>query len=409
MTKKPFILLADDEAIIRRRVKMMLGDKFLIDEAPTANETRSAIAKNYDAILLDIVFPDGNGIEICSEIKKHDPHSTVVITSSMESIDAWNQAFDAGADGYLEKKDLLELDPRKIALIIINLIERNRLRRQAEETNAKQAELLSVLSHDVRAPFQALLGTIELLKQSRIPPEAARNVETLHNCAREQLGFINALLELLRLESRTAGLHWLSININLPVNQCIQSLAVLATQKKITLETDLARDVPQMMGDIGRIAQLVNNLMTNAIKFTPSGGKIIVSTQLAQRNGIIGLQISIADTGIGIAAKEQEKIFRRFYRGREAGTEGERGSGLGLAICNKIMQLHGGSLEISSEKNKGTVATAWFPLAPDQVNKSADKSAKYDNEHETKQEFLKVDSGLISMSTECPAGDLLDV
>ncbi len=202
MTKKPFILLADDEAIIRRRVKMMLGDKFLIDEAPTANETRSAIAKNYDAILLDIVFPDGNGIEICSEIKKHDPHSTVVITSSMESIDAWNQAFDAGADGYLEKKDLLDLDPRKIALIIINLIERNRLRRQAQETNAKQAELLSVLSHDVRAPFQALLGTIELLKQSRIPPEAARNVETLHNCAREQLGFINALLELLRLESR---------------------------------------------------------------------------------------------------------------------------------------------------------------------------------------------------------------
>jgi signal transduction histidine kinase len=400
MTNKPLILLADDEAIIRRRVRMMLGDKFLIDEAPTANETRSAIGKNYEAILLDIVFPDGNGIEICSEIKKHDPHSTVIITSSMESIDAWNQAFQAGADGYLEKKDLLELDPRKIALIIMNLIERNRLRRQAQETNEKQAELLSVLSHDVRAPFQALLGTIELLKQSRIPPEAARNVEALHNCAREQLGFINALLELLRLESRTTDLHWLSININLPVNQCIQSLAVLASQKRITVETDLARDVPQMMGDIGRIAQLVNNLMTNAIKFTPSGGKIFVSTQLAQRNGIIGLQISIGDTGIGIAAKEQEKIFRRFYRGREPGTEGERGSGLGLAICNKIMQLHGGSLEISSEKNKGTMATAWFPLAPDQVNLNADTSARFDDECETKQEFPKLDSGLLSMSAE---------
>ena len=128
--------------------------------------------------------------------------------------------------------------------------------------------------------------------------------------------------------------------------------------------------------------------------------------KLAQRNGIIGLQISIADTGIGIAAKEQEKIFRRFYRGREAGTEGERGSGLGLAICNKIMQLHGGSLEISSEKNKGTVATAWFPLAPDQENQNAEKSAEYDNEYATKQEFRKLDSGVISMSTECPAGDL---
>jgi len=404
MTNKPLILLADDEAIIRRRVKMMLGDKFLIHEAPSANETRSAIGKNYDAILLDIVFPDGNGIEICSEIKKHDPHSTVVITSSMESIDAWNQAFHAGADGYLEKKDLLELDPRKIALIIMNLIDRNRLRREAEETNAKQAELLSVLSHDVRAPFQALLGTIELLKKSRIPPEAARNVETLHNCAREQLGFINGLLELLRLESRTAGLHWLSISINLPVNQCIQSLAVLASQKKIDIETDLAQDLPKMVGDIARIAQVVNNLMTNAIKFTTSGGKIVVSTKLAQRNGIIGLQVSVADTGIGIEAKEQGRIFRRFYRGRETGTDGERGSGLGLAICNKIVQLHRGSLEISSEKNKGTVATAWFPLAPDRANLSADEAAEHEHKSETGQSFPKQDPGAISMYAECSPG-----
>ncbi len=404
MTSKPLILLADDEALIRRRVKMMLGDKFRIHEAPTANETRSAIGKNYDAILLDIVFPDGNGIEICRQIKKDDPHSTVVITSSMESIDAWNQAFQAGADGYLEKKDLLELDPLKIALIIMSAIERNRLRREAEETNAKQAELLSVLSHDVRAPFQALLGTIELLKKSRIPPEAARNVEALHNCAREQLGFINGLLELLRLESRTAGLHLLSININLPVNQCIQSLAVLASQKNIEVETDLARDIPKMMGDIARIAQVVNNLMTNAIKFTPSGGKITVSTQLAQRNGIIGLQISVADTGIGIAAKEQEKIFRRFYRGRETGTAGERGSGLGLAICNQIVQLHGGSLEISSEKDKSTVATAWFPLVPDQVNLSADQAAERGDNSEARQAFPNPDSGLVSMCAECSPG-----
>ena len=82
----------------------------------------------------------------------------------MESVDAWNEAFRAGADGYLEKRELLGLDPRKIVLMILNLVERNRLRRQAEETNRRQAELLSVLSHDVRAPFQTLLGTIELLK-----------------------------------------------------------------------------------------------------------------------------------------------------------------------------------------------------------------------------------------------------
>ncbi len=114
MANKLSILLADDEAIIRRKVRMMFGDIFLMDEAATADATRAAIGRDYDAVLLDIVFPDGNGIELCSEIKKRDAHSTVIITSSMESIEAWNEAFRAGADGYLEKKDLLELDPRKI-------------------------------------------------------------------------------------------------------------------------------------------------------------------------------------------------------------------------------------------------------------------------------------------------------
>ncbi|HTY21974.1 MAG TPA: hybrid sensor histidine kinase/response regulator [Desulfomonilaceae bacterium] len=389
MQDKPSILLADDEAIIRRKVRMMLGDNFLMDEASTAADTLEAVGNNYDAILLDIVFPDGNGIEICREIKARDPHSTVIISSSMDSVDAWNDAFQAGADGYIEKKDLLGLDPRKIVLMICNLAERNRLRREAEERNIRQAELLSVLSHDVRAPFQALLGTIELLRECQIPPEAARNVETLHGCAREQLGFINSLLELLRLESKITSLRVLPMDINLPINQCMQGLAILASQKELQLETDLAQNLPQLHGDLGRIAQLVNNLVTNAIKFTPRGGKIIVATNLAERSGIMGLEIRVIDTGIGITAEEQEKIFQRFHRGREPGTEGERGSGLGLAICREIVQLHGGDLELISKKSEGTVAKAWFPLTPGGEAKSAEDPFRYHNDRVTESSLKK--------------------
>jgi signal transduction histidine kinase len=404
MTNKLSVLVADDEAIIRRKVRLMFGDKFRMDEAATAEATRAAIGKDYEAVLLDIVFPDGNGIELCAEIKKHDPHRTVIITSSMQSIDAWNEAFQAGADGYLEKKDLLELDPRKVELIITNLVERNRLRREAEEINAKQAELLSVLSHDVRAPFQALLGTIELLRQCRIPSDAARKVETLHNCAREQLGFINALLELLRLESRTTELRLLSSDINLPVNQCLQSLKILALQKEIQVEINLGRDLPKMMLDIGRISQLINNLMTNAIKFTPRGGKIAVMTKLAHRNGIMGCEIIIADTGIGIAAEEQEKIFKRFYRGRAAGTEGEAGAGLGLAICNKIAQLHGGSLELSNGKTKGAVAAAWFPPDADRESLGPAHQSGLSDQGAVKKGLRKEGPSLASTSAKSAAG-----
>jgi len=361
VTGRISVLIADDEVIIRRKVCMMLGDKFHLGQAATAQAVRDEDLKKYDAVLLDIVFPDGNGIDLCREIKKQDPHFTVVVSSSMESVDAWNQAFQAGADGYLEKRELLALDPRKIQLMIENLVERNDLRRQAEETHRRQAELMSVLSHDVRAPFQALLGTIELLKKSRIPVGAAQNVETLYNCAKDQLAFINSLLELLRLESGMTELRPFPMDVNLPVSQSVQGLRVLASAKKISLEVNLQPGLPKVLGDIGKTCQLMNNLVSNAIKFTPGGGTVTVTTTSADQNGVPGVEIAVADTGVGISPSDSGKIFQRFRRGRDRGTEGEAGTGLGLSICKEIVQLHGGTLEVHSQISKGSVFVVWFP------------------------------------------------
>jgi signal transduction histidine kinase len=362
MNEKFSLLVADDEPLIRRRVRMMLGDRFSVEEVATAESARLAAQEDYDAILLDIVFPDGNGIEICRELKAREPHRTVVITSSLETVDAWNQAFRAGADGYLEKRELLGLDPRKIVLTICNLIERNHLRQLTEETNRRQAELLSVLSHDVRAPFQALLGTIQLLRKSRIPKDAARNVDTLYGCAREQLAFINSLLELLRLESGSDELRRFPVDINVPVNQCLQTLGVLAEAKEIALSTDLQPNLPPAEADPGKLSQLMNNFVSNAIKFTPRGGSISVTTRIRTRRDTPGVEIRVQDTGMGIPPPNREKIFQRFGRVRDRGTEGEKGTGLGLSICRQIAQLHGGTIEISSGQLRGTVVRAWLPL-----------------------------------------------
>jgi signal transduction histidine kinase len=363
MSDRLRVLLADDEPLIRRKVVMMLGNKFQIDQAPTAKAAREAFDRPFDAVFMDIVFPDGNGIELCREIKQRDPHRTVVITSSMESVDAWNSAFQAGADGYLEKRELLGLDPRKTELMVNNLVERNRLRRQAEETNQRQAELLSVLSHDVRAPFQALLGTIDLIRKSSIPSDAAENAETLYQCARDQLAFINSLLELLRLESGGTNLRCMPLDMNLPVHQSLQGLAILAREKDIVLEKDLQPQLPLIPGDLGRILQVVNNMVSNAIKFTPSGGRVVVRTSSSMRQGNPGVELAVEDSGIGIRPEEQERIFQRFHRGRERGTNGEKGTGLGLAICKEIVQLHEGRLDVTSEKSRGTIMRAWFPLS----------------------------------------------
>jgi len=358
------VLVADDEAIIRRRVCMMLAGRFALHEAPTAADVRACLEGPFDAVLLDIVFPDGNGIELCREIKRSFPYRTVIISSSMETVDAWNQAFSAGADGYLEKRELLGLDPRKIELMIRNSVERNNLRARLEETNRRQSELMSVLSHDVRAPFQALLGTIEALRRNNKPDDAARNVETLYRSVKDHLAFINSLLEFLRLESGMTRLRVLPTDINLPVNQSLQTTGMLTKANNILLEADLAPDLQLIMGDLGRVCQLTNNLVTNAVKFTPRGGTIKVSTARAQRNGSSGVEIRVEDTGIGVSPSDREKIFQRFRRGRDLGTEGETGTGLGLSICKEIMQLHRGTLEVRSRAPMGSAFVAWFPAVP---------------------------------------------
>ncbi len=358
---KKRILVADDEAIVRRQVNMMLGTCFTVEEAALASEVRERPLQSYDAVLLDIVFPDGNGIDVCAEIKADHPHLTVVISSSLESVDAWNKAFAAGADYYLEKRELISLDPRKIRLTLENLIERNALRKQAEERNRRQGELLSVLSHDVRAPFQALLGTIEKLRKSDIPAEAADNVEDLHQCAKDQLGFINSLLELLRLESGAVRLRPRAVDINLPVSQCLQGLKVLAENKDIHLKCSLEPKLPRIEGDIGKVSQVVSNLVSNAIKFTPRHGSVTVETRACEVAGRPGAEIVVVDTGAGLDDGIGKLPTERFSRGRAAGTEGERGTGLGLSICNEIVQLHGGLLELESAQPCGTKARVWLP------------------------------------------------
>jgi signal transduction histidine kinase len=105
----------------------------------------------------------------------------------------------------------------------------------------------------------------------------------------------------------------------------------------------------------------VNNLVSNAIKFTPRGGNVAVSTAYEDKNGAPGVRIAVVDTGVGVNSSDQSKIFQRFRRGRDRGTEGETGTGLGLSICKEIVQLHGGTLAVNSEVSKGSAFVVWLP------------------------------------------------
>lgn len=362
-------LIADDETFIRSKLKMKLSRWFNLGEAETAT---SVIDKwsSFDVALLDIKFPDGNGIDICKSIKDQNPHFTVIMSSSMEDVEAWNMAFQAGADGYFEKRELLSLAPEKIHLTIVNLVERNNLRRQAEETAERQKELMTVLSHDVRAPFQAMLGAIESIRKFDLTQEVSKEVDTLHECASGQLAFINGLLEVLRLESGSVELKKVDIDLNLPINLSVQNLLPSIKAKNLDLRLELDENLPSASADLSRISQVVSNLLGNAIKFVPNGGQIRIRSGLENHSNIQGVKVSVEDSGPGVEPKDRETLMKPFVKGKSPGSNGEIGSGLGLSICKEILNLHNGSLEIGTSELGGAVFQAWIPMetqAGDQV------------------------------------------
>ena len=357
----PKLLVADDEFLIRKRILMMLGNKFDIDEAENAEQVLSRLDLYYHAVLMDITFPDGNGIDLCRIIKKKHPHRTVLISSSMETVDAWDKAFQAGADGYIEKRELLHIDPRKIELMVNNLIERNQLRKQTEELNHRYNELLSMISHDIRAPFQTLLSLIDVLKKDQVSGCAEQNIDLLHNCARDQLAFLNSLLELLRLESGAQLLRKMTLDIRHLVQTSAQNLMFLAKNKEIKVTCESYPDPLLSNVDPSRIVQVMNNLVTNAIKFTPRGGMIKIEFSRECINRIPGISIRVLDSGQGVPKSDSNKIFRKFHRGKYKGTEGERGTGLGLSISREIMQLHEGSLSLEDNPGNGAIFKIWLP------------------------------------------------
>jgi signal transduction histidine kinase len=143
---------------------------------------------------------------------------------------------------------------------------------------------------------------------------------------------------------------------------------MLISGKSITLHMKVDQDLPKINGDIARVSQLLNNLISNAVKFTPRGGSIWVQMSARSQDGKAGVAIEITDSGNGINDRELARIFQPFHRGRELGTEGEKGTGLGLAICREIMQLHGGSLEVKNVPTRGACFISWFPCDTPEVD-----------------------------------------
>jgi PAS domain S-box-containing protein len=232
----------------------------------------------------------------------------------------------------------------------------------AEKANVSKSHFLSNMSHELRTPLNAILGLSEaLLEQVSGPlnPRQVKSISTISTSGAHLLMLINDILDLSKVESGNLELNLETVIIREFCESCLLFVRTQAMQKNIDVAFELGSCVGQFSADPRRLKQILVNLLTNAVKFTPKGGRIGLT--VAAPEGDDTLSFSVWDTGIGISRENESKLFRAFTQIDSSLSRVQEGTGLGLVLVAKLVELHGGSVSLESEPGKGSRFTVTLP------------------------------------------------
>lgn len=235
-------------------------------------------------------------------------------------------------------------------------------RRRAEEANLAKSRFLATMSHELRTPLNAILGFSEVLKNELFGPHANPSYREysndIHSSGQHLLMLINEILDLSRVEAGRYELKEESVSLVNVAQECRHLLTIRAQKRDIKLIESVEPSLPRIWADERAVRQVVLNLMTNAIKFTPQGGQVTVKVGWTSAGG---QYIAVKDTGPGIPEEEIAVVMSSFGRGTLAQKNAEEGTGLGLPIVKGLVDLHGGQFMLKSRVRQGTDAIVIFP------------------------------------------------
>jgi two-component system sensor histidine kinase/response regulator len=339
------------------------------------NALIQAEIKKPDIILLDILMPGLDGFETCRRLKENDKTRDIPVIFMTALSDTTNKVkgFKMGAVDYITKPFQQEevlarvnthLTIRKLQqqLEAKNALLEEQVE-QLSELNASKDKFISMISHDLQSPFSSLRGLIQFTAENLEgynKSELGNIMDLLGNSTDNLYALIENLLTWSRIQRGVLEHCPQRIDIRDIVTQNINLFTQNAEDKQITLR-NLIEEMTAVYADFNMVNAVVRNLLSNALKFTKSGGKVEFS---AKQNGEY-VEVSVTDTGIGIGKEHLSKLFRIDARYKRLGTAREKGTGLGLILCKEFIEKHGGTIWIESEVDQGSTVKFTLPRNPD--------------------------------------------
>jgi signal transduction histidine kinase len=380
------ILYIEDSSDARRLVRRLLSNHYLMLEAGDGlTGIEVTWAEEPALILIDINIPYLDGYEVATKLKSLRPDVPIVALTADISDGARQRALTAGCDGYIPKPIDPDQFPAQVEAFLKGKRERleqgerrvyaqayqqklvDRLEEQVRELTKANEELkeldrmkdefISIAAHELYTPLSLLLGYAVMAKEEATS-EMQQYLEIIVDKSLQLQEVIGCMLDLKYLQAGEPFSKVEKVSLKELIEAVVDELSLLTETKQQVIELDLPEDLPEIETDRRKFNLILSNLLSNASEFTPEGGKIKVEGKV----GVGEVAVSVRDTGIGIPAKERERIFAPFYQVEDSLTRTHGGLGLGLAIVKSAVATCGGRIWVESEEGAGSTFSFTLPI-----------------------------------------------
>jgi signal transduction histidine kinase len=369
------ILVVDDDSVVREFMSAALEDAgFVVATAADGESAVKLCVENPpDLVIADVLMPGMDGFQLCEELRKRPEteYVPILVATGLDDVSSIVRAFDVGATDFINKPlKWVILNYRVQYMLrtsrVANALRENEVRLvvardEAERANRAKSEFLANMSHELRTPLNAVIGFSGLMRRQVHGPLLDKYVEysgLIEDSGTHLLSIINGILDLARADANRLTLREDAFEICDALSLCESIIRPMAEKSAVKLFLEIEEGLPTLFADPTKVQQIVLNLLSNAVKFTPPGGEVRLFICLRETGE---LELRIVDSGIGIPRDKLGLALTPFGQVDSSLSRKYDGVGLGLPLTKRLVELHGGTMQIESEIDRGTVVTAVFP------------------------------------------------